>query len=184
MKVNDIIFEGAATATAKDSSLWQSTKDAVGKATDTVTSTIPKSVSKTLSDIGKNKAVRVGTKALAPVGTALGAYAIPDDAYDAMKNYDKGDKVGAWLKGSQAAVNAAMVPTTIAALAPTPVQPLALGADAVLGLTSAGLAGAEYARDKWFPYDGDKKGSKKAEPTDESLNRIVHLKNYKTGVNK
>jgi hypothetical protein len=172
MRINEVITEDA------NKGIWQSTKD-------------------TLSKFGKNKAVRIGGRALAPLGTALGAMAVPDDAYAAMKDYDKGDKVGAWLKGGQAAVNTAMIPTTIAALTPTPVAPFALAADAALGLTSAGLAGAEYVRDKYFPYkdkdiESTKSSSdKKVAPTDtpvtgkdNELDRVVALKNYKAGTDK
>jgi hypothetical protein len=180
--VDELLAEGGATATAnKDNkSVWQSTKDTVSKATNAVADTVPKPVKDTLTKVGNHPATKLGVKALGPAATVYGASTIPDDAYDSMKKYDDGDTVGAFLKGGQAALNTAMIPTTAAALIPGPHTPFALGADAVMGLASLGLAGTEYVRDKYFPYKNEYK-SVMDNPAKEELDRVVSLTKYKAG---
>ena len=181
--VDELLNEAGATTMpmGNDKSVWQSTKDAVGKGVDAVKRAIPQPVKDVAKVVADHPVTKFAGKALGPVTTAINAPSIPHDAADAFRLSDKGDSVGSFLKGAQAAVNTAMIPTTAAALIPSPIMPAAAIADAGLGLTSLGLSGAEYVRDKYFPYKGKESADAKSESANEELNRVLTLTQYKVG---
>jgi hypothetical protein len=181
--VDELLNEAGATTMpmGNDKSVWQSTKDAVGKGVDAVKGAIPQPVKDVAKVVADHPVTKFAGKALGPVTTAINAPSIPHDAADAFRLSDKGDSVGSFLKGAQAAVNTAMIPTTAAALIPSPIMPAAAIADAGLGLTSLGLSGAEYVRDKYFPYKGKDTADAKSESANEELNRVLTLTQYKVG---
>ena len=181
--VEELLNEAGATTmpAGNDKSVWQSTKDTVGKGVDAVKNAIPQPVKDVAKVVADHPVTKFAGKALGPVTTAINAPSIPHDAADAFRLSDKGDSVGSFLKGAQAAVNTAMIPTTAAALIPSPIMPAAAIADAALGVTSLGLSGVEAARDKWFPYKGKETADVKSKSANEELNRVLTLTQYKVG---
>lgn len=161
-------------------SVWQSTKDTVGKGVDAVSNTIPQPVKDVASKVANHPVTKYVGKAAGPALTVLSAPSIPTDARQAYELSDKGDSVGAWLKGGQAALNTAALGTTAAMAFPPATVPAAI-ATGVLGATSLGLNAAEMARDKWFPYKGKDTADVKSKSANEELNRVLTLTQYKVG---
>jgi len=181
--VEELLNEaGTATmpASADNKSVWQSTKDTVGKGVDAVSNAIPQSVKDVVTKVANNPVTKFAGKAAGPALTALSVPTIPTDARQAYELSDKGDKVGAWLKGGQAALNTAALGTTAAMVAPPLTVPAGI-ATGVLGATSLGLSAAEMARDKWFPYQGKETADVKSKSANEELNRVLTLTQYKVG---
>jgi len=183
--VVDELLNEAGTATMPVSktdskSVWQSTKDTVGKGVDAVGNAIPQPVKDVATKVANNPVTKFAGKAAGPALTALSVPTIPSDARQAFELSDKGDTVGAWLKGGQAALNTAALGTTAAMVAPPLTVPAGI-ATGVLGATSLGLAGAEAIRDKWFPYKGKETADVKSKSANEELNRVLTLTQYKVG---
>jgi peptidoglycan hydrolase-like protein with peptidoglycan-binding domain len=183
--VVDELLNEAGTATMPMSntdkkSVWQSTKDTVGKGVDAVANTIPQPVKDVATKVANNPVAKFAGKAAGPALTVLSAPTIATDTADAFRLSDKGDSVGSFLKGGQAALNTAALGTTAAMLAPPLTVPAGIATGA-LGLTSLGLAGAEAIRDKWFPYKGKETADVKAKSANEELNRVLTLTQYKVG---
>jgi hypothetical protein len=178
--VEEILHEGGATGTVTtgkdDRSAWQATKDVAGKAVDAVADVIPQPVKDVASKVGNNPVVQKVAKYAGPAGGAYGAYNSVIDFDDADEAEAKGDKVGAWIKRAKGTTAAAMLPTSVAAVIPAS-APVAIPADIALAIANGTLTLADWARDKYFPYQGQ--GKEKI--AKEDLDRIMSLTKYKAG---